>query len=147
MQSASSVVFCARFAPAFTRSAMALIYLWFGLLKLLGVSPAEALIRRTFYFLPGGPVVIALGAWEIVIAILLIFRRTVPAALILVMLHLPGTFLSYFTATEMCFTSPLVLTDLGEFVLKNLMVIGAVLFLGSVYGSGAQRENPKPSLR
>ncbi|WP_438479549.1 hypothetical protein [Oleiharenicola lentus] len=138
MQRTTLAVFCDRFAPLVTRLAIALIYGWFGLLKLFGVSPAEELIRQTFSFLPGGAVILALGAWEVVIAVLLLFPRTVWIALLFLILHLPGTFLSYFTATELCFTGPFVFTDLGEFILKNLMVIGAVLFLASVYAPGAR---------
>src|SRR5690606_21545488 len=86
---------------------------------------------RTFFFLPASVVLPALGGWEVAIGVCFLFRRTVRLALILLVLQLPGTFLPFFIVPELCFTGNLFfLTMEGEFIVKNLLIIGAALLIG-----------------
>ena len=124
------VTWCARHAPLVTRGSLAVIFIWFGLLKIAGVSPAAELVSRTFFFIPAHIIVPALGVAELVIGLCFLFRRTLRLGLVLLALHLPGTFLSFIVVPEMCFVrAPFLLTTNGEFVLKNLLLISAALFL------------------
>ncbi|MEO6876453.1 MAG: hypothetical protein ABI222_16670 [Opitutaceae bacterium] len=119
-----------RMAPLATRASLALIFVWFGLLKIFGVSPAAELVSRTFFFIPSRIVVPTLGLAEFVIGVCFIVRRLLPLGLVLLALHLPGTFLSFIVVPDMCFNhSIFLLTTDGEFILKNLLLISAALFL------------------
>ncbi len=40
----------AKYGHLFLRLSLAVIFIWFGLLKPLGISPAEELVARTVYF-------------------------------------------------------------------------------------------------
>ena len=130
MASSSLISRCARYAPIVARAALVLNFAWFGVLKLVGLSPAAPLIAATFYFLPAHPVVLALGFLEVVIAAMFLFRGPSRWALGLAALHLLGTFLSFFTATQRCFVRvPFVLTTEGEFIVKNAILLAVLLFL------------------
>jgi uncharacterized membrane protein YkgB len=127
---------CARHAPLLTRASLVIIFVWFGLLKVCGVSPAAELVSRTFFFIPARIIVPVLGAAEIAIGFCFLFPRLLPLGLCLLALHLPGTFLSYLVVPELCFVhAPWMLTADGEFVLKNLLLISAALFLAGTLPS------------
>ena len=128
--SSSFIHHCARSAPRVARAALVLNFAWFGVLKLVGMSPAAPLIAATFYFLPAKPVILGLGFLEVVIAAMFLLRGPSRWALGLAAFHLMGTFLSFFTATERCFVRvPFVLTTEGEFIVKNAILLAVLLFL------------------
>lgn len=51
------------------RVSLGLVFVWFGALKLLGVSPVERLVAETVYWLPREHVVLLLGASELAIGL------------------------------------------------------------------------------
>jgi uncharacterized membrane protein YkgB len=111
------------------RLALGLIFLWFGALKVLGVSPITPLLKQTYTFMSNPAFTILLGVWEIMIGIGLMFRVAVRHTLFLLCLHLTGTFLAIWLAPSLFFShrNPLMLTLNGEFVLKNLVLLTAGL--------------------
>lgn len=114
------------------RGALALVFVWFGALKLLGFSPVLALIEQTYTFLPAPHFVLILGGWEILIGIGLIFKRALRFVLILMCVHLTGTFVALYLAPTRFFLHgiPLLLTADGEFVVKNLVLVASGLVIG-----------------
>ncbi|WP_412062469.1 hypothetical protein [Rubrivirga sp. IMCC45206] len=126
------------------RYAVGLVFVWFGALKLVpGLSPAEELVRATAPF--GDGFLTVLAVWEIAIGALLMVRPTVRAALLLLALQMPGTFLPFVVLPEVCFStwpfvSPLdavALTLEGQYIVKNVVLIAAGLVVG---GAVRQRE-------
>lgn len=114
----------------FFRHSFAVIFIWFGLLKIFEVSPAYELVTRTFFFFPPAYVNQTLGWWEFVTGCLFLFRPLRTVALTMLALQIPGTFLPLFIVPDMCFVKiPWVLTTNGEFILKNLFLIGGALVI------------------
>lgn len=121
----------ARFGPRILRVALAVVFIWFGLLKPLGMSPAEALVRNTVYFLPEDLFLHLLGWWEVAIGIGLLYRPLNRLAILLLFLQMPGTMLPLFVVPEACFTQiPFGLTLEGQYIVKNAVLIGAALVVG-----------------
>ncbi|WP_261559892.1 DoxX-like family protein [Frankia tisae] len=87
-----------RLSPAALLAALGLVYLWFGALKLAGVSPAEDLLGRAPPWFDQDLTVYTLGGVEIVIGLALLSRRSRPLALLAMVAHLVGTFLMFVTA-------------------------------------------------
>lgn len=114
------------------RLALGLIFLWFGALKVFGVSPVTPLLKQTFSFLALPAFTILLGVWEMVIGIGLLLKLALRHTLFLLCLHLAGTFVAISLAPSLFFLhgNPLVLTANGEFVLKNLVLLTAGLVVG-----------------
>ena len=114
------------------RFSLALIFIWFGALKPLGMSPEIELIKRTVYWFRPELFVIVLGWWEIAIGMALFFRPFIRLALLLLLIQLPGTFLPLVILPEICFTSfPFGLTLEGQYIVKNLFLISASFAIGS----------------
>jgi uncharacterized membrane protein YkgB len=130
-----------RYGRILLRYSLAVIFIWFGLLKSFGVSPAEDLVARTVYWLPPEIFVPVLGWWEFLIGAFLLFRRTIRAALGLLFLQMPGTALPLVLLPEVCFAgSPLVLTLEGQYIVKNLVLISAALVVGGAVRGRARAK-------
>lgn len=113
------------------RVSLALVFIWFGALKIVGMSPAEGLVRATVYWMPGDVFVPILGVWEVLIGLFLLYRPTIRLALALLFLQMPGTILPLFLLPEVTFTSvPFGLTLEGQYIVKNMTLIAAALVVG-----------------
>lgn len=125
------------------RYALAAVFIWFGLLKPLGMSPAEELVKNTVYFLPPDIFFPILGWWEVAIGVGLLYRPLNRLALGLLFLQMPGTMLPLVLLPEVCFTSaPFGLTMEGQYIIKNIVLIGAALVVG-----GTVRKSSSPDER
>ena len=72
------------------RLSFGVIFIWFGILKPLGLSSAEGLLKATVIWLPfGSPDIwlIIIGFWEVVIGIFFFFKKTTRIAIILLFLQ------------------------------------------------------------
>ncbi len=113
------------------RYSLAIIFIWFGLLKPIGLSPAAELVANTVYWLPPEVVVPVLGWWEVAIGVGLFFRPLLRLALFLLFLQMPGTALPLVLLPDVCFSSfPLGLTLEGQYIIKNLTIISAAIVIG-----------------
>jgi putative oxidoreductase len=120
-----------RYGPVALRLSLALVFVWFGALKLTGDTPVEGLIGATLPFLSTDISLPALGFVEVVLGLAVAVGKAPRVVLLVLAGHLTGTFLSFITAPEFMFDdgNPLLLTADGEFVLKNLVLISAALVL------------------
>jgi uncharacterized membrane protein YkgB len=115
----------------FLRVSLATVFIWFGALKPLGMSPAEELVKRTVYWFPPDLFVPILGWWEVTIGVCLLIRPLIRLGILLLFLQMPGTVLPLFLLPEVCFTRfPFGLTIEGQYIVKNLVLIGAALVVG-----------------
>ncbi|KKZ69349.1 hypothetical protein [Streptomyces showdoensis] len=107
------------------------VFVWFGVLKAIGLSPAAQLVVDVMPFDTGGWFVPALGWAEIVLGAWLITGRA--QALLLPALggHLLGTFAVLLVTPRLAFdhANPLLLTMVGEFVVKNVVLLAAAVVL------------------
>ncbi len=114
------------------RISLAITFIWFGALKPFSESPAEDLIEKTIYWFNPKIFVPILGYWEMAIGICLLFRPLIRAGLFLLALQMPGTFLPLVLLPEVCFVNfPFELTLEGQYIIKNIVLIGAGLVVGS----------------
>ena len=120
-----------RWAPVALRMALAVVFVWFGVLKVAGASPVRELIAATLPFADPDLVLPLLGAVEIVIGVALAIGRAPRLVLLVLAAHLAGTFLTFVTASGLMWQPDrfLALTVDGEFVVKNLVLISAALLL------------------
>lgn len=114
------------------RVALGIVFLWFGALKIFGVSPVAELIRVSYSFFPAHSFLIFLGVWEMAIGVGLMFKITLRFFLFLLWLQMAGTFLAPLLAPHIFFigNNPLFLTTEGEFIVKNFVLIASSLVIG-----------------
>jgi putative oxidoreductase len=122
-----------KYAISTLRLALALIYIWFGSLKIFGVSPIEGLVAKVTPILPKDVSVPLIGVMEVAIGLGLLFRVALRRTLILFGFQIASTFLPVFLSPKDVFQkgNPLLLTETGEFILKNLVLLAAGVAVGS----------------
>jgi len=125
--------FMNKYGITLLRYSLGIIYIWFGALKPLGLSPAQELVERTVYWFEDPKTFVPiLGVWEVVIGITICFKPLIRVALFLLFIQMPGTFLPLVLFPEVCFTEfPHGLTLEGQYIVKNLIIISAALVVGS----------------
>jgi len=121
--------FVQRNSVLWLRIALAVVFLWFGALKLFGVSPVADLVARTLPFLPADVAVRGVGALEVLIAFGLVTGWAIRVTMFLFFAQMAGTFLILGLEPGLSFQhgNPLLLTVMGEFVVKNLVLVTAGL--------------------
>jgi uncharacterized membrane protein YkgB len=126
------VRFMSSYAILIIRISLGIVFVWFGLLKVMGTSPVYDLASHIVYWLPPELFVPLLGIWEMAIGIGLLLGKALRVVLSLLFLQLAGTFLVLVMRPETAFQggNPLLLTMEGEFVVKNLVLIAAGLAVG-----------------
>lgn len=115
-----------------------IIFFWFGLLKVIELSPARQLIIDTVFWMPflsAEAWVIVIGYWEMLIAIFFLSKRTTFLAMILLFLQMSGTFMPLILLPDISFQSsnPLLPTLEGQYIIKNIIIITAALVIGRKY--------------
>ncbi|MBP1923606.1 putative membrane protein YkgB [Halorubrum alkaliphilum] len=119
------------------RVALGIVFIWFGGLKVIGGSPAAELVASTVYVVPAELFVPILGVWEVLIGLCLLYRPLIRVGILLLFLQMPGTFLPIVLLPEQVFfTFPHELTVEGQYIIKNLVIIGAALVVGGTVRGG-----------
>jgi len=126
------------------RVGLGIVFFWFGVLKLFpGLSPAEEMVRNTIYFIDPDLFIPVLAIWEALIGLGLIFGKYMRVTLLLLFLQMPGTALPLVLLPDVVWTQfPYGLTLEGQYIIKNLVLIGAGLVLGGTVRGGRLIAEP-----
>mgnify|MGYP001823196409 FL=1 len=118
------------------RISVAVVFIWFGALKIFGVTPVTDLVASTVYWVDPDWFVPVLGVAELVVGLGLLFRVMLRTVLALFALQMLGTFLVLVVLPDVSFQDGNVfkLTVEGEFVVKNLVLLSAGLVVGATVG-------------
>ncbi|HSO50117.1 MAG TPA: hypothetical protein VLS86_06185 [Acidimicrobiia bacterium] len=110
-----------------------MVFIWFGALKVFGVSPVGDLVASTVYWVDPDWFVPALGVIEVLVGVGLAARFGLRLVLLVLALQMLGTFLVFVLLPELTFQdgNPLQLTIEGEFVLKNLVLLASAMVVGA----------------
>lgn len=124
-----------RCAPTIVRFAIAAIMLWFSVPKLFpGVSPAQDLAERTIATLTGGLIHgdtarISIAVLEIAIGLGFIIGKAIPLVVLVSLGHLLGTATPLVLFPAETWAAPGVGTLEGQYILKNLVLVAALIAL------------------
>jgi len=137
-------VWMARYGMTIMRVGLGVVFFWFGALKLVpGLSPAEDLVRNTTYFVNPDWFIPVLALWEMAIGLGLMFGMFMRLTLLLLFLQMPGTALPLVVLPEAVWTQfPYGLTLEGQYIIKNLVLIGAGFVLGGPVRGGRLQPDP-----
>lgn len=140
------VGFMTAYGVTLLRLSLAIVFIWFGALKLIGRSPVADLVASTVYFLPSEHFVPILGLWEVAVGLGLLLRFALRVTLALFWAQMAGTFLVLVLRPGIAFQAenPLLLTMAGEFVIKNLVLITAGIVIGSSVRPLKLDQHPQP---
>ena len=135
----------ARYGLLIMRLGLGVVFFWFGALKLVpGLSPAEELVKSTIYFVDPNLFLPVLAVWEMAIGLGLITGKWMRLTLLLLFLQMPGTALPLVLLPQVTWTAfPYGLTMEGQYIIKNLALIGAALVLGGTVRGGRLEPDPE----
>lgn len=116
------------------RISLAIIFVWFGILKPLGISPASDMVKATVGWMPfftPGQWLSVIGWWEVAIGLSFLHHLTIRLAIALLALQMMGTFMPLVILPEVTFQAiPFAPTMEGQYIIKNLLIISAALVIG-----------------
>jgi len=112
-----------------------------------GLSPAEELVRNTIYFFDPDLVIPILATWEVLIGIGFLSgfftSKLQRVTILLLFMQMIGAGLPLIMLPEVVWTNfPLVLTLEGQYIIKNLVIIGSALVIGATVRGG--KVDPEP---
>ena len=132
------------------RVALGIIFFWFGVLKFFpNLSSAEDLAVRTitklsFGKMPADVSLITLATWECLIGIGLIAGKYMRVTLVLLFLQMTGTLLPlFFFPRETFIYIPYAPTLVGQYIIKNFVIISGAIVLGATIRGGDVVADPK----
>lgn len=133
----------ARAGPLVLRLGLGMVFLWFGVLKFVpGLSPAQDLaaraIERVSFGLVGADVALPiLPVWETLIGLGLLTGRFLRATLFLLAVQMLGTATPLVLFSSEMFTwVPFAPTLEGQYIIKNVVLIGGAMVIGATVRGG-----------
>jgi uncharacterized membrane protein YkgB len=116
------------------RIALSIIYIWFGVLKIFGISPAGDLVEKTVFWFKPEFFIPILGVCEVFIGLGLLSRKWIPKTILLLLLHMTATLTPIFILQSSCFEIfPYEPTLTGQYIIKNLVLVAGALVISGKY--------------
>lgn len=113
------------------RFGLFVIFFWFGLLKVIGLSPASGLVQRLFEntipWMEFSTFLVIFGLFEMVIGILFLVRGVERIVIPLLFIHMITTFMPLFLLTSETWSGFLTPTLEGQYIIKNIALIAAAV--------------------
>ena len=113
---------------------LGLLFVWFGSLKIVGHKTATSIIAHTIYWGSPEDIVPLLGSFELSIGLCLLIRPLARAAILMLLVRLPGSVLALLMLPEVCWQEfPFAPTIAGQYLIKDITIFfAAIAIAGSV---------------
>ncbi len=113
------------------RGALFIVFFWFGILKLIGTSPANPLVSSllsvTLPFMSWDTFIIIFAFYEMIIGISFLIPKAERLAIALLLPHMVMTALPLFFLTSSTWQGFMTPTLEGQYIIKNLVIIAAAI--------------------
>lgn len=113
-----------------SRIALFVVFFWFGILKLIGMSPATplvlALLAKTLPMIAPALFMKLFAVFEMLIGILFLFPRFTKLATFLIILHLITTTAPLILLSKMTWSGLFIPTLEGQYIIKNILIVAVV---------------------
>lgn len=113
------------------RFGLFVVFFWFGLLKVIGLSPASGLVQRLFehtiHFMDFGTFLVLFGVFECLIGILFLIKGAERIVIPLLFIHMITTFGPLVFLPEETWSGFMIPTLEGQYIIKNLVLIAAAI--------------------
>lgn len=140
--------FFRRVSLPFARFGLFVIFFWFGLLKVIGLSPASELVKHLFEntisWISFDVFIIVFGLFEMIIGILFMIKGTERIVIPLLLIHMITTFLPLFILPKETWSGFLIPTLEGQYIIKNLALIACAFGIAAhLHSLSLQLQNEK----
>jgi uncharacterized membrane protein YkgB len=130
-----AISFFRKISIPFSRFALFVVFFWFGILKVIGLSPASEVVQNLFNqvipFMAFPTFLILFGLFECLIGILFLIKGAERVVIPLLFIHMFTTFGPLVFLTSETWQAFLVPTLEGQYIIKNLVIIAAALGIAS----------------
>lgn len=113
------------------RIALCVVFFWFGVLKIVGESPANPLVSEllsvTMPFITANQFIFWLGIYEMVVGISFIIPRFERVAIFLLLPHLVVTTMPLILLKPITWQKAFVPTLEGQYIIKNLLIVATAI--------------------
>lgn len=120
-----------RVAFIFAHISLFIIFVWFGFLKIVGVSPADELVNNllvvTLPWISFNTFFVLLGSFEVFLGILFLVPRMERVAIILLVPHMTATLAPLFVLPDIVWAGFGVPTLEGQYILKNIVIVALAI--------------------
>jgi uncharacterized membrane protein YkgB len=122
-----------KYTLTFSRIAISIVYVWFGMLKVFDVSPASPLVTALLAkvtFLQGtnpDAFVAVFGMTEVVIGLMFLVPRLERLAVFALALHMIAVTLPLVLLPDLAWSGFLAPTLEGQYVIKNVLLLAAAI--------------------
>lgn len=117
------------------RFGLFVVFFWFGLLKVIGLSPAGELVRalyeQTMTFMSFDLFYLSFALLECLIGVLFLIPGAERIVVPLLLLHMGATFLPLFMLPDVTWQRALVPTLEGQYIIKNLVIVAAAISIAA----------------
>lgn len=113
------------------RFSIFIIYVWFGMLKVLGLSPASGLVHSLFdatiHWMSFDTFYILFAWFEVLIGVMFIIPKATRFVIPLLIVHMITTFMPLVFLPTETWSGFMVLTLPGQYIIKNLVIIAVAI--------------------
>ncbi|MCX6780058.1 MAG: hypothetical protein NT034_02670 [Candidatus Magasanikbacteria bacterium] len=121
--------FAKKISVPFARLSIFVVFFWFGVLKVLGYSPASGLVKdllsHTLGFVNPDNFVVWFGVFEMMIGVLFLIKGLERLVIPLLLLHMVTTIMPLFLLPSAMWSHFFVPTLEGQYIIKNMVIIAA----------------------
>lgn len=118
------------YIPA-SRFAIFLVFFWFGILKVIGESPASplvlSLLGETLPSISPELFMVCFGVFEMIIGISFIIPRLQRFAIALLAIHMLTTVMPLFILRSLTWQGVFIPTLEGQYIIKNILIIALAI--------------------
>jgi len=139
--------FLSRICIPLVRISIFIVYFYFGLLKVLGVSPAEVVVRElwshTLSFISFKDFLIVFGLFEMMIGIIFLIPGKERLALYLLIPHMITTFGPLVLLPQYSWKGFMIPTLAGHYIIKNVVIVALAIAVAANIGDFRMRTEIK----
>lgn len=113
------------------RIGLFIVYAWFGMLKVLGLSPAGPLVHQLFdatiSFIAFDTFYLLFAWFEVLVGVLFLIPKATRIVIPLLLVHMVTTILPLIFLPGATWNGFMVLTIEGQYIVKNILIIAAAI--------------------
>lgn len=135
--------FLRRISMPLCRISFFIVFFWFGVLKILELSPAEGVVHtlyeHTVPFIPWKIFIFGFGAYECIIGIIFLFPGKEKWALYMLIPHMITTFGPLVIIPKLVWKGFMIPNLIGQYIIKNLVIIALAIFIAASVWEGSYK--------
>lgn len=138
---------CQKIFLPLARFGLFLVFFWFGILKVLSLSPATPLVKslfeETLNIMPFDTFIILFGFFEVLIGILFLIPKAERVVIPVMFFHMITTALPLIFLTSTTWSGFMVPTLEGQYIIKNIVLIALAIGIASHLHPMSENANKK----